>query len=190
MKLDMPSCLVLSLSICYVRNKAMSTFRESFYLLGSSFDSLIVLKNLKVLPKAGSLDFEGCQAKRVPNCAACIPACVRACGLRVRACVQVQLRSPKTLRVGGSPKGEGPCIRPFPLREKTNAVGCCVLSALLCLHMIAHPEGVERWRTRCACHGLRLFVINLVNVVQFRSRSLRHSPLGIIWRTDTLSSHV
>lgn len=91
-KLDMPSCLVLSLSICYVRNKAMSTFGKSFNLLGSSFDSLSVLRNLRVLPKAGSLDFEGWQAKRVSNGAACVPVCVRACGLRVRACVQVQLR--------------------------------------------------------------------------------------------------
>lgn len=133
MRLVMPSCLVLSLSICYVRNKAMSTFRESFNLLGSSFDSLIVLRNLRVLPKAGSSDFEGCQAKRVSNCVACVPVCVRACGLRVRACVQVQLRSPKTLRVEGSPKGEGPCIRPFPLRERANA------GRMLCLACLALP---------------------------------------------------
>lgn len=128
----MPRCLVLCLSICYARNKAMSTFRESFNLLGSGFDSLIVLRSLKVLPKAGSLDFEGCQAKRVSNCAACMPVCVRACGLRVRACVQVQLRSPKTLRVEGSPKGEGPCIRPFPLRERAK-VGRMLCPACLAL---------------------------------------------------------
>lgn len=183
----MPSCLVLFSSICYVRSKAMSTLGKSFNLLGSSFDSLSVLRNLRVLPKAGSLDFEGWQAKRVSNCAACMPVCVRACGLRVRACVQVQLRSPKTLRVEGSPKGEGPCIRPFPLREKKKQVACMPCLVLLCLRMTAHPEGVERWRTRCACHGLRLLVVNLANVVWFRSRSLRHVPLGIIWRTDTPS---
>lgn len=88
----MPSCLVLSLSICYVPSKAMSTFRESFNLLGSSFDSLSVLRNLKVLAKPGSSDSEGWQAERVSNCVACMPVCVRACGLRVRACVQVKAK--------------------------------------------------------------------------------------------------
>lgn len=133
----MPSCLVLSLSICYVPSKAMSTFGKSFNLLGSSFDSLSVLRNLRVLPKAGSSDSEGWQAKRVSNCAACKPVCVRACGLRVRACVQVQLRSLKTLRVEGSPKGEGPCIRPFPLRGRVNkgqmlCLACPALSVYDC----------------------------------------------------------
>lgn len=133
----MQSCLVLFLSICYVLSKAMSTFGKSFNLLGSSFDSLTVLKNLRVLPKAGSSDSEGWQAERVSNCAACVLVCVRACGLRVRACVQVQLRSPKTLRVEGSPKGGRPCIRPFPLRERANVgrmlcLACPVLLAYDC----------------------------------------------------------
>lgn len=88
----MPSCSVLSSSICYALSKAMSTLGKSFNLLGSSFDSLIVLRDLRVLPTAGSSDLEGCQAKRVSNCAACVPVCVRACVLRVRACVQVKAK--------------------------------------------------------------------------------------------------
>lgn len=166
----MPRCLVLCLSICYVRNKAMRTFRESFNLLGSSFDNLSVLRNLRVLPKAGSLDFEGWRAKRVSNCAACMPVCVRACGLRVRACVQVQLRrsipQAKPIGVGGG--------------SLWGEVGACISPSV--------PTNITKLKADGL--GLRLFVINLANVVRFRSRSLRHVPLGIIWRTDTPSSHV
>ncbi len=126
----MPRCLVLCLSICYVPSKAMSTFVKSFNLLGSSFDNLSVLRNLRVLPKAGSLDFEGWQAKRVSNCAACVPVCVRACGLRVRACVQVQLGVGR-----GSLWGKvGACISPsVPMNlTKVKAEGRRLRSKVVC----------------------------------------------------------
>lgn len=186
----MPSCLVLSLSICYVPSKAMSTLGKSFNLLGSSFDSLTVLRNLKVLPKAGSLDSEGWQAKRVSNSEACVPVCVRACGLRVRACVQVQQRSLRTYRVGESPKGEGPCIRPFPLRGRVNegqmlCLACPALSAYDCA-----PRRGGALADSLRLSWSKVVCCNLANVVRLQSRSLCHVPLGIIWRTDTPFSHV
>lgn len=143
MKLAMPSCLVLSSSICYVRNKAMSTFRESFNLLGSSFDSLSVLRNLRVLPKAGSLDFEGWQAKRVSNCAACMPVCVRACVRFVRACAcaSTGLRGKRGVPLGGS---RGLVISPLNPKEGKRAVESFRHSVLFCWSKVVCYQPCER----------------------------------------------